>query len=127
MTNDIVKKPTEISDVPMEHLEKAEKKIKPDKSDKRLEKLSALREKYEKASAVLASAEKKAKDIYAQISKIENEIHAEEVAELEKVCGKDIGFTDVTKLVTKVKNSGLSFSEVTELIGETEHEKSSEN
>lgn len=127
MTNDIVKNSAEISDVPVEHSEKAEKKAKSPKSDKRLEKLNALKAKYAKASEALSRAEKKASDIQAQIIKIENEIHAEEVAELEKACGEDIGFTDVARLVTRVKNSGLTFSELSELIGENEQEKINKN
>lgn len=77
-----------MENVPLEHLEKtAEKKSK---TDKRLEKLNALKDKYGKAVLAQETAEKKTQDISAQIEEIENELHAEEVAELDKVCAEKI-------------------------------------
>ncbi|MGN0553747.1 MAG: hypothetical protein ACI4I1_10205 [Oscillospiraceae bacterium] len=116
-TSEAVPVPT--ADVPVGHLEKSDKKANSDKSDKRIEKLSALKEKYEKAAAVQAAAEKKTKEIFSQISKIEKDLKAEKIAELEKVCGKDIDITEITGLVKVIKKAELSVSEVIELIGGT--------
>lgn len=74
--------------------------IKASKTDKRLEKLTALKEKYEKAFSVQAEATRKADSINAQIMRIENEIHAEEIAEVEKLCSeKALAFSDLARVI----------------------------
>lgn len=90
-----------VENVPLEHLEKtAEKKSK---TDKRLEKLNALKDKYGKAVLAQETAEKKTQDISAQIEKIENELHAEEVAELDKVCAeKNLSYREIAKFLMKI-------------------------
>ncbi len=83
----------------------AERNVSPEKSklskaDKRLEKLTALKEKYEKASSVQAEAARKADSINAQIEKIEMEIHAEEIAEVEGLCSeKTLAFSDLARII----------------------------
>lgn len=90
-----------VENVPLEHLEKtAEKKSK---TDKRLEKLNALKDKYGKAVLAQETAEKKTQDISAQIKEIENELHAEEVAELDKVCAeKNLSYREIAKFLMKI-------------------------
>lgn len=90
-----------VENVPLEHLEKtAEKKSK---TDKRLEKLNALKDKYGKAVLAQETAEKKTQDISAQIEEIENELHAEEVAELDKVCAeKNLSYREIAKFIMKI-------------------------
>ena len=90
-----------VENVPLEHLEKtAEKKSK---TDKRLEKLNALKDKYGKAVLAQETAEKKTQDISAQIEEIENELHAEEVAELDKVCAeKNLSYREIAKFLMKI-------------------------
>lgn len=83
----------------------AEKNISPEsikasKTDKRLEKLTALKEKYEKAFSVQAEATRRADCINAQIMKIEKEIHAEEIAEVEGLCSeKTLAFSDLARII----------------------------
>ena len=91
----------ETADVPPEHLEKtAEKKSK---TDKRLEKLNALKDKYGKAILAQETATKKTQDISAQIEKIENELHAEEAAELDKACAvKNLSYREIAKFLMKI-------------------------
>ena len=90
-----------VENVPLEHLEKtAEKKSK---TDKRLEKLNALKDKYGKAVLAQETAEKKTQDISAQIEEIENELHAEEAAELDKACAvKNLSYREITKFLMKI-------------------------
>ena len=90
-----------VENVPLEHLEKtAEKKSK---TDKRLEKLNALKDKYGKAVLAQETAEKKTQDISAQIEKIENELHAEEAAELDKVCAeKNLSYREIANFLMKI-------------------------
>ena len=90
-----------VENVPLEHLEKtAEKKSK---TDKRLEKLNALKDKYGKAVLAQETAEKKTQDISAQIEEIENELHAEEVAELDEVCAeKNLSYREIAKFLMKI-------------------------
>ena len=90
-----------VENVPLEHLEKtAEKKSK---TDKRLEKLNALKDKYGKAVLAQETAEKKTQDISAQIEEIENELHAEEVAELDKVCAeKNLSYREIANFLMKI-------------------------
>ncbi len=111
MNNEIITPDTDITavdtpDVPVEHLENIEnvsvrETDKTSKTDKRLEKLTVLREKYEKAASAQAAAEKKTQSINAQIAKIEKELHAEEVSELDCACAK----------------RNLSYREIAEFIG----------
>ena len=79
-------------DMPVNEAEKnaSPKSIKTSKADKRLEKLTALKEKYEKAFSVQAEATRKADSINAQIMKIEKEIHAEE---------KGLAFSDLARII----------------------------
>lgn len=85
------------------------------KSDKRLEKLLSLREKYEKAATAQATATKKANDINAQISKIEKEIHAEEVAEIDRLCEeKNLSYKDIA-LILKSIPAGMTAENVSRL------------
>lgn len=82
--------------------EKAEKKEAPKQTreEKRLEKLMMLKEKYEKAAVVKEVAEKKADSINAQIMKIEKEIHAEEISEIESLCSeKALAFSDLARVI----------------------------
>lgn len=82
--------------------EKAEKKEAPKQTreEKRLEKLMMLKEKYEKAAVVKEAAEKKADSIHAQIAKIEKEIHAEEISEIEVLCSeKTLVFSDLARII----------------------------
>lgn len=83
----------------------AEKTISPEKpkvskAEKRLEKLMSLKEKYEKASEARKTASKKADSINAQIEKLEKEIHAEEIAEVEELCSeKALAFSDLARVI----------------------------
>lgn len=77
--------------------------IKTSKADKRLEKLLSLKEKYEKAASAQAAATKKANDINAQISKIEREIHAEEIAEIDRLCTeKNLSYKDIALILKSI-------------------------
>lgn len=77
--------------------------IKTSKADKRLERLTALKEKYEKAAFAQAAATKKANDINAQISKIEKEIHAEEIAEIDRLCEeKNLSYKDIALILKSI-------------------------
>lgn len=90
--------------VPVEHLENKPKSTEK-KADKRLEKLSVLKEKQ-------AAAEKKSKDISAQIVRLEREIHAEETAALDKVCKeRNITYTDITDFLSSLPE-GMNFDEL---------------
>lgn len=74
--------------------------IKASKIDKRLEKLTTLKEKYEKAFSMQAEATRKADSINAQIMKIEKEIHTEEIAEVESLCSeKALAFSDLARII----------------------------
>lgn len=91
----------ETADVPPEHFEKAAEKKS--KTDKRLEKLNALKDKYGKAVLAQETATKKTQDISAQIEKIENELHAEEAAELDKVCAeKNLSYREIANFLMKI-------------------------
>lgn len=86
--------------------------IKTSKADKRLEKLLSLKEKYEKAASAQAAATKKANDINAQISKIEKEIHAEEIAEIDRLCKeKNLSYKDIA-LILKSISVGMTADDV---------------
>lgn len=77
--------------------------IRTSKADKRLERLTALKEKYEKAASAQAAATKKANDINAQISKIEKEIHAEEIAEIDRLCKeKNLSYKDIALILKSI-------------------------
>lgn len=89
-------------DMPVNEAEKnaSPESIKTSKADKRLEKLTALKEKYEKAFSVQAEATRKADSINAQIMKIEKEIHAEEISEIESLCSeKALAFSDLARII----------------------------
>lgn len=89
--------------------------IKTSKADKRLEKLLSLKEKYEKAASAQAAATKKANDINAQISKIEREIHAEEIAEIDRLCTeKNLSYKDIA-LILKSIPVGMAADDVSKL------------
>ena len=91
----------ETADVPPEHFEKTSEKKS--KTDKRLEKLNALKDKYGKAILAQETATKKTQDISAQIEKIENELHAEEAAELDKVCAeKNLSYREIANFLMKI-------------------------
>ena len=82
------------------------------KAEKRLEKLISLKEKYEKAYAVQTTATKKAEDIYAQIEKIESEIHAEEIAEVDRICeDKGMSYTDIADFLKGIPD-GMTAEDV---------------
>ena len=90
-----------MENVPLEHLEKTSEKKS--KTDKRLEKLNALKDKYGKAVLAQETATKKTQDISAQIEKIENELHAEEAAELDKACaGKNLSYREIAEFLMKI-------------------------
>lgn len=89
--------------------------IKTSKDDKRIERLMALKEKYEKAASAQAAATKKANDINAQISKIEREIHAEEIAEIDRLCEeKNLSYKDIA-LILKSIPAGMTADDVSKL------------
>lgn len=89
--------------------------IKTSKADKRLERLTALKEKYEKAASAQAAATKKAEGINAQISKIEKEIHAEEIAEIDRLCAeKNLSYKDIA-LILKSIPAGMTADDVSRL------------
>ena len=90
-----------VENVPLEHLEKtAEKKSK---TDKRLERLNALKDKYGKAVLAQETATRKTQDISAQIEEIENELHAEEAAELDKACAvKNLSYREIAEFLMKI-------------------------
>ena len=95
----------ETADVPPEHLEETpvKKTEKKSKTDKRLEKLNALKDKYGKAILAQETATKKTQDISAQIEKIENELHAEEAAELDKACAvKNLSYREIANFLMKI-------------------------
>lgn len=95
----------------------AERNVSPEKSklskaDKRLEKLTALKEKYEKASSVQAEAARKADSINAQIEKIKMEIHAEEIAEIDRLCAeKGLTYSDISRILKAVPD-GMTADEI---------------
>ncbi len=73
------------------------------KADKRLEKLTALKGKYEKAASAKEAAAKKADNINAQIEKLEKEIHAEEIAEIDRVLSeKGMSYKDIVTLLKSI-------------------------
>lgn len=89
--------------------------IKTSKADKRLERLTALKEKYEKAASAQAAATKKAEGINAQIFKIEKEIHAEEIAEIDRLCAeKNLSYKDIA-LILKSIPVGMTADDVSRL------------
>lgn len=102
-TENIVPETADVSveNVPLEHLEKtAEKKSK---TDKRLERLNALKDKYGKAVLAQETATRKTQDISAQIEEIENELHAEEAAELDKACAvKNLSYREIAEFLMKI-------------------------
>lgn len=55
-------------------------------NDKRTEKLKALMEKREKAVSAQTAAEKKTKEINAQIAKLEKDIRNDEIKALDEFC-----------------------------------------
>lgn len=88
---------------------------KTSKADKRLEKLLSLKEKYEKAASAQAAATKKANDINAQISKIEREIHAEEIAEIDRLCTeKNLSYKDIALILKSIPES-MTVADVSKL------------
>lgn len=73
------------------------------REEKRLEKLSALKEKYGKAKTAQEAAEKKTNSINAQIAKIEKEIHAEEDNRLTEACRKkNITYSELAEFIDKI-------------------------
>lgn len=102
MSEDIKTAVVAENDMPANEAEKnaSPESIKASKNDKRLEKLTALKEKYEKAFSVQTEATRKADSINAQIMKIEKEIHAEEIAEVESLCSeKALSFSDLARII----------------------------
>lgn len=98
----------------------AEKTISPEKpkvskAEKRLEKLMSLKEKYEKASEARKTAAKKVDSINAQIEKLEKEIHAEEIAEIDKLCAeKNMSYGDIALIMRNIPD-GMTAEEVINL------------
>ena len=65
--------------------------------------LKGLKDKYGKAILAQETATKKTQDISAQIEKIENELHAEEAAELDKACAvKNLSYREIAKFLMKI-------------------------
>lgn len=94
-------KPTVEAAATKEVVAKTVKKAPVSTKEKAAEKLKILREKREKALAVQSAAEKKTKDISAQMAKYEKELHNEEVKELDILCKKaGITYDDVIKFVS---------------------------
>ena len=102
MSEDIKTAAIAENDMPVNEAEKnvSTESIKASKTDKRLKKLTALKEKYEKAFSVQTEATRKADSINAQIMKIEKEIHAEEIAEVESLCSeKSLAVSDLARII----------------------------
>lgn len=98
-----------VSEIPEEHSPKT-------KADKRLEKLSVLKEKYEKAAAAQAAAEKKTESLNAQIIKIRNEIHAEEAAVLDRICSeKNLSYKDIAEFIDNIPND-MTLEEISKML-----------
>ena len=107
-------------DMPANEAEKnvSPESIKASKTDKRLEKLTALKEKYEKAFSVQAEATRKADSINAQIAKIEKEIQTEEIAEITRLCGeKNVSYKEVAFLLQNIPD-GKNADYVVKLLNE---------
>ena len=104
----------EISDVLVEHPDnKSESKSK---TDKRLEKLNALKEKFEKAISAQECAEKKTQNISLQIEKIEKELHAEETAELDKACEiKKLSYREIARFLMSIPED-MTLTDIKNLI-----------
>lgn len=107
----------ESNTVPVNDTEKnvSPEKLKVSKAEKRLEKLTALKGKYEKASEARETAAKKADSINAQIEKLEKEIHAEEIAEIDKLCvEKNMSYGDIALIMRNIPD-GMTAEEVINL------------
>ena len=66
------------------------------KNDKRTEKLKSLMEKREKAVSAQNAAEKKTKEINAQIAKLEKDIRNDEIKALDEFCiAQNINYADL--------------------------------
>ena len=65
--------------------------------------MNALKDKYGKAVLAQETATRKTQDISAQIEEIENELHAEEAAELDKACAvKNLSYREIAKFLMKI-------------------------
>lgn len=107
---------TETADKPMDNADIRENVKAPDKTDKRAEKLKALREKREKAISAQNAAEKKTKDINAQIAKIEKEIHCDEVRALDNLCAdKGMNYAEVTAFLAALTEK-MTITEAAEML-----------
>lgn len=87
-----------------ENLEKTAK-------DKRAEKLNALCAKRAKALAAQEAAEK-------QIAKIKNDIHNDEVKELDALCtAKQLTYPDIISFIRKLGDLTLTLADAAEMLG----------
>lgn len=87
-----------------------------EKTDKRMEKLKLLRQKREKAVSAQSAAEKKTKDISAQIAKIERDIHNDEVRLLDGLCAKkNLTYNEIADFLTALTEK-MTLPEAAELL-----------
>lgn len=84
------------------------------KENRREEKLNALRQKREKALSAQSAAEKKTKDITAQIAKIERDIHNDEVKILDDLCMQK-GYT-YAEIASFLEALSIPLNEAAELL-----------
>lgn len=105
--------------IPQNDIPKAEpvsaEKPKVSKSEKRLERLAALKEKYEKANTAQEAAVKKTESIITQIEKLEKEIRTEEIAEIDKLrIEKNFSYGDIAKIIRNVPD-GMTADDIINL------------
>ena len=103
--------------IPVNDAEKntSPEKAKVSKSEKRLERLAALKEKYEKASTAQEAAAKKTESISSQIEKLEKEIRTEEIAEIDKLRSeKNFSYRDIAKIIRNIPD-GMTADDIINL------------
>lgn len=103
--------------IPINDAEKntSPEKAKVSKSEKRLERLAALKEKYEKASTAQEAAAKKTESISSQIEKLEKEIRTEEIAEIDKLRSeKNFSYRDIAKIIRNIPD-GMTADDIINL------------
>lgn len=88
------------------------------KTEKLLERLATLKDRYEKAVTAQATAEKKTQDIYEQIVKVENDIRAETLKELQTVCGeKNLSYDELAEFIRAIPDD-MTLEEIQKMISE---------
>lgn len=90
--------------------------VRKTKLSKREEKLNTLKLKRDKALLNQSAAEKKTKDINAQIAKIESDIHSDEVKALDAVCTeKNTTYKEIIDFLSALPK-GVSLFEAAEIL-----------